>query len=269
MIRAGVPSRKEVVVNIVVCVKQVPDTEALIQVKADGSGIEEGGIKWVMNPYDEFGVEEALQLKEKNGGEVTIVSVGPARAIDAVRTALAMGADKAVHVSDPALDNADSYVTATALAAVIKDLSYDLIFCGQRAIDTDAGQVGLILAELLGIPQMTVITKLAVESSSVKGTKAIEGAQVTIESPMPCVITAQKGLNEPRYASLPGIMKAKKKPVDVKDAAALGIAADVKANVVKMTPPPERAPGKVIEGDDPAAKAAELVRLLREEAKVI
>lgn len=255
--------------NIVACVKQVPDTEALIKVKADGSGIEEGGIKWVMNPYDEFGVEEALKLKEKLGGEVTIVSVGPARVMETIRTALAMGAEKGIHISDPSLDNADAYATASALAAAIKEIPYDMIFCGMRAIDDDAGQVGSILAELLDLPQATVVTKLEVEGSSAKATKAIEGAQITIETPLPCVITAAKGLNEPRYASLPGIMKAKKKPVDVKDAAALGLSVAPKAKIVKMMPPPQRAPGKKIEGEDPAQKAAELVRLLREEAKVI
>jgi len=256
-------------VNIIACVKQVPDTEAQIKVKADGSGIEEGQIKWVMNPYDEFGVEEALRLKEKNGGAVTIISVGPARAMETIRTALAMGADKGVHVCDPVLDKADAYVTAAALAAVIKGMPYDIIFCGQRAIDDDSGQVGAILAEMLDIPQLTIITKVEYAGSTIKAIKPIEGAQLLIETALPCVVTAQKGLNEPRYASLPGIMKAKKKPVDVKNAAALGIAVEVKAKVVKTIPPPARAAGKIICGDDPAQKAVELARLLREEAKVI
>ena len=260
---------KEAVVNIIACVKQVPDSEALIKVKADGSGIEEAGIKWVMNPYDEFGVEEALKVKEQHGGEVIVVTAGPARAMETIRTALAMGADRGIQIDDPQLEGADAYTTASALAAAIGDIPHDIIFCGQRAIDDDAGQIGSILAELLGIPQITIITKLDVEDGTVRAVKPIEGAQLVIESPLPCVVTAQKGLNEPRYASLPGIMKAKKKPVDIKDAAALGITVDMKAQVTGMTPPPERAPGKIIEGDDPAAKAAELVRLLREEAKVI
>ncbi len=207
--------------NIIACVKQVPDTEAQIKVKADGSGIEDGQIKWVMNPYDEYGVEEALRLKEKNGGDVTIVSVGPARSMETIRTALAMGADKGIHICDAALDNADAFVTASALAAAIKGIPYDIIFCGQRAIDDDSGQVGAMLAELLGIPQLTLVTKLDFAGSSVKVIRPIEGAQLSIETSLPCVVTAQKGLNEPRYASLPGIMKAKKKPVDVKNAAAL------------------------------------------------
>jgi len=256
-------------VNIVACVKQVPDTEALIKVKADGSGIEEGGIKWVMNPYDEYGVEEALKLKEKLGGDVTIVTLGPARVMETIRTALAMGAEKAIHISDPALYDADAYTTASALAAAIKGIPHDIIFCGQRAIDDDSGQVGSVLAELLGLPQLTIITKLDVEDGKAKAIKPIEGAQLLIESSLPCVVTAQKGLNEPRYASLPGIMKAKKKPVEAKDAAALGLSVDAKAKVDKMTPPPERAPGKIIEGDDASVTATELIKLLREEAKII
>ena len=255
--------------NIVACVKQVPDTEAQIKVKPDGSGIEEGGIKWVMNPYDEFGVEEALKLKEKSGGEVTVVSVGPARAMETIRTALAMGADKGIHISDPTLDGADGYTTAAALAAAIKGIPHDIIFCGQRAIDDDSAQVGAILAELLGIPQVTVVTKFELTDGAVKVIRPIEGAQLLIGCPLPALVTAQKGLNEPRYASLPGIMKAKKKPVDVKDAAALGVSAQSKARVVRFVPPPARAAGKIVCGDDPAAKAAELARLLREEAKVI
>ncbi len=255
--------------NIIACVKQVPDSEALIKVKPDGSGIEEAGIKWVMNTYDEFGVEEALKTREKHGGDVTVVSIGPARAMETIRTALAMGAEKGIHIDDPQLEGADAYTTASALAAAIKEIPYDIIFCGQRAIDNDSGQVGSILAELLDIPQLTIITKLDVEDGKVTGIKPIEGAQLVIESPLPCLVTAQKGLNEPRYASLPGIMKAKKKPVDIKDVAALGITVDIKAKVAGMTPPPERPPGKIIEGDDPAVKAAELVRLLREEAKII
>lgn len=255
--------------NIVACVKQVPDTEAQIRVKPDGSGIDETGIKWVMNAYDEYGVEEALRLKEKHGGDVTIVSLGPARSLEAIRTALAMGADKGIHICDPALDGADAYVTAAALAAAIKGIPFDIIFCGQRAVDDDAGQVGAILAELLGIPQVTVVTKLEVNGASIRATKPVEGAQLLIESPLPCVITAQKGLNEPRYASLPGIMKAKKKPVDVKNAQALGVSAEAKLKVLKFVPPPARPPGKIISGDDAVAKASQLVGLLRQEAKVI
>ncbi|MFA4915161.1 MAG: electron transfer flavoprotein subunit beta/FixA family protein [Syntrophales bacterium] len=255
--------------NIVACIKQVPDTEAQIKVKPDGSGIDETGIKWIMNPYDEYAVEESLRLKEKLGGEVTVVSLGPARVMATIRTALAMGADKGIHICDPAFDGADAYTTGAALAAAIGGIPYDIIICGQRAIDDDSGQVGSVLAELLGIPQLTIVTKVDVDGKSIKVIKPIEGAQLLIEGTLPCVVTAQKGLNEPRYASLPGIMKAKKKPVDTKDAQALGVTVDVKAKVAKFVPPPARAAGKIIGGDDPAAKAEELGRLLKEEAKVL
>ena len=255
--------------NAIVCVKQVPDTEALIKVKPDGSGIEETGIKWVMNPYDEFGVEEALKLKEKFGGDVTIVSVGPARALETIRTALAMGADKGIHINDPALEGADAYNIAAALAAAIKGIPHDIIFCGQRAIDDDAGQVGSVLAELLGIPQVTFVTKLDVEGASIKVIRPIEGAQLLIESSLPCVVTVQKGLNVPRFASMLGIVKAQKKPVDVKDAAGLGVTVAPKAKIARILPSPARSPGKIICGEEPAEKARELAKLLREEAKVI
>jgi electron transfer flavoprotein beta subunit len=256
-------------VNIIACIKQVPNTDTAITVKPDGSGIDETGIEWVMNPYDEFGVEEALRMKEKFGGEVTIVSLGPARAMNAIRTALAMGADRAIYINDPIFDGADAYMTAKALAAVIKTIRCDIIFCGQRAIDDDSGQVGAILAALLDIPQVTVATKVDVEGNSIKVVRPIEGAELVIESSLPCVVTAHKGLNEPRFASLPGIMKARKKPVEVKDAAALNISMDVKAEIIGTMPPSARPSGKIISGDDPATKAKELVRLLREEAKAI
>jgi electron transfer flavoprotein beta subunit len=148
-------------------------------------------------------------------------------------------------------------------------MPHDIIFCGQRAIDDDSGQVGAMLAEALNAPQLTIVTKLEFAGSSVKVIRPIEGAQLSIETALPCVVTCQKGLNEPRYASLPGIMKAKKKPVDVKNAAAIGVATDAKATVAKTVPPPARPPGKIICGDEPAQKAAELGKLLREEAKAI
>ena len=255
--------------NIIVCVKQVPDTDTVIKVKPDGSGIDQTGIEWVMNPYDEFGVEEALRLKEKFGGDITIVSLDPTRSQETIRIALAMGTDRGIFINDPVFDDADAYVTATALAAAIKAIPYDIIFCGQRAVDDDSGQVGAILAELLDLPQITVVIKVDVEGNSIRAIRPIEGAQLLIESSLPCVITTQKGLNEPRYASLPGILKARKKPVDVKNAEELDISMDVKAKVIKISPPPVRSPGKIVGGDDPTAKARELVRLLREEAKVI
>lgn len=263
--------------NIVVCIKQVPDTEAQIKVAPDKKSVSTDNIKWVMNPYDEYGVEEALRIKEKLKGEVTVVSAGPKRVTDSIRTALAMGADKGILINDDALNGSDSLATAKALAAAIKGLSYDLIFTGQRGVDDDLGATGTALAELLGIPHVAVVEKLevAADGKSVKAEVAVEGQTMVIEAGAPVLITAQKGLNEPRYASLPGIMKAKKKPLDEKNLAALGLnAADFgpgarKLQVVELTPPPDRKAGQMVPGDTPQAKAAELARLLHEEAKAI
>jgi electron transfer flavoprotein beta subunit len=265
-----VTSRKEDVVEIVVCLKQVPDTETQIKISGDNKSIEAGDIKWIMNPYDEYGVEEALQLKAKFGGEVTVVGVGPARVVESLRTALAMGADKAVHIEFDT-GNLSAYAIAETLAAAIKELDYDLIFCGQRGIDGDQAQTGAALAELLGLPQLSLITKVEVaeDGSKVTVERPIEAQTLVIESSLPAVITTQKGLNEPRYASLPGIMKAKRKPMDKKDLAALGITPENKVEILALTPPPQRAAGKIIAGETAEEKAIELVRLLHEEAKVV
>lgn len=263
--------------NIIVCMKQVPDTEAQIRVKPDGSGIVDSDIKFVMNPYDEYGVEEALLLKEKFGGTVTIVCLGSERAIEAIRTGLAMGADKAVHLDDPAFEGGDAFSTAKALAAAIKGMEYDLIFCGKQAIDDDLAQVGPALAEMLGIPQIVVVTKVEVseDGKKAKVNRQIIGGEEIIEVPLPAVLTAQKGLNEPRYASLPGIMKAKKKEVKSVKIADLGLdpnavgKAGAKTQILKMYSPPQRESGKIIEGETAEETASKLATLLREEAKVI
>ena len=263
--------------NIIVCLKQVPDTESQIKVAPDGKTIVTDDVKWVMNPYDEFGVEEALQIKEKLGGEVTVIGLGPKRVTESIRTALAMGADKGILINDPALENSDALATGRALAAAIKDLDYDLIFTGQRGVDDDMGLVGATLAEFLDIPQLSIIVKAEVseDGKSVKVNRPVEGQTLVIEASLPAVITTQKGLNEPRYASLPGIMKAKKKPLEEKTLADLGLDASQvgegarKLKIMELTPPPQREVGKIIEGETPEAKAAELVRLLHEEAKII
>jgi len=264
-------------VNIIVCLKQVPDTEAQIKIASDRKSIATDDIKLVMNPYDEHCVEEGLRLKEKFGGEVTVVGLGPKSVTDSIRTALAMGADKGILISDDALDGGDSLSTAKALAAAIKDLEYDIIFTGQRGVDDDLGLVGAGLAEFLGIPHVSLIEKLeeADDGKSVKVHRLVEGQTLVIESNLPVLITAQKGLNEPRYASLPGIMKAKKKPLEEKTLADLGLdpagfgQGARKLKTLELTPPPERAAGKIIEGETPQDKAAELSKLLHEEAKVI
>ncbi|MFC1889280.1 electron transfer flavoprotein subunit beta/FixA family protein [Thermodesulfobacteriota bacterium] len=263
--------------NIIVCMKQVPDTEAKIKILPDGAGIDAEGVKFVMNPYDEFAVEEALLIKEKFGGEVVIVCLGPDRSTEAIRTALAMGADRGVHLNDAAFEGSDSYVTAKLLAKAIGEMEYDIILAGKQAVDNDNAQVYAALAELLDIPHASVVTKLEIaeDGKSAVANREIEGgAKEVIEIQLPAVIAAQKGLNEPRYASLPGIMKAKRKEIKVLDLAAVGLDAGqvgADGSKVKMSGfslPPEREAGKVIEGE-PEEQAAELVKLLREEAKAI
>ncbi len=264
--------------NVVVCIKQVPDTESIIKVKPDGSGIETQDLKYVINPYDEFGIEEGLRIKEKFGeGTVTLVSLGPQRAQEAIRMGLAIGADQAIHLDDPSFEGGDTLATAKAVAASLKDVPYDLIFCGKQAVDDDLAQVGASLAEILGLPQVCVIQKIEISGDKKKAAvhRQIEGGVEVIEVPLPAVFTAQKGLNEPRYASLPGIMKAKKKPLQTKNLEALGLKAESvgvagsKTKVLKFSPPPEKKGGKIIEGESAEETAPKLVKLLREESKII
>jgi electron transfer flavoprotein beta subunit len=263
-------------VNVIVCMKQVPDTEALIRIKADGSGIATEEIKYVMNPYCEFAVEESLRIREKLGGQSILVSMGPQRTVESLRTGLAMGADRAIHLNDPAFEGADGIATARALAEAIKKETFDLILCGKQAVDDDMAQVGPILAEFLNLPHVTMITKLEISADKKKAKveRETEGGKEIIEVTLPAVLTCQKGLNEPRYASLPGIMKAKKKEIKAINLAALGLPADQvgvagsRTKVVKFIPPPSRPPGKIIPGEI-ADAARNLVKLLREEAKVI
>ena len=258
--------------KIVVCVKQVPDTETRVQIAPEGNAIVESDVNWIVSPYDEFAIEEALKIKEAQGGEVVVVTVGPDRALSALRTGLAMGADSAVHVKDPALDGADTLATARALAGALKTLApVDLVLCGQQGVGGDHSQVPGLLAEMLDLPQVTVAVKLDVQDGKAVVEREIEGARETWETSLPAVISAQKGLNEPRYASLKGIMAAKKKPLQVLDAAGVGLDAAAAASKVKVTAmelPPARPDAAMIEGE-PETQAAELIRRLAEEAKVI
>jgi electron transfer flavoprotein beta subunit len=259
--------------KIIVCVKQVPDTETRIRIAGDAKGIEEGDVNWIVSPYDEFAIEEALLLREKHGGEVVVVSLGPDRAQSAIRSALAMGADAGVFLKDPLFEPLDTAATARALAAAIGTLRpFDLVLTGQQGVGGDNSQVPGMLAELLDLPQVTVALKLEVQDGKATVEREIEGAHETWETELPAVISAQKGLNEPRYASLKGIMAAKKKPIEVKDAAALGLGAESLENQVELVAlelPPPRPAVAMVEGDDAAAKSRELLRLLHDEAKVI
>jgi electron transfer flavoprotein beta subunit len=258
--------------KIVVCIKQVPDTETRVRVAPGGSAIVETDVNWIISPYDEFAIEEALKIREAKGGEVVLVTVGPDRAQSSLRTGLAMGADSAVHVKDPLLEAADPLATARALAGAIRTLGpVDLVLCGQQGVGGDNSQVPGILAELLDLPQVTVAVKIEVQDSRATVEREVEGARESWETSLPAVISAQKGLNEPRYASLKGIMAAKKKPLQVLDAAGVGLdpaTAASKVRIAALALPPERPAVKMIEGD-PDTQARELVRLLHEEAKVI
>ncbi len=255
--------------NVYVCIKQVPDTEASLTVK-DGKGVNEAAIKWIVSPYDEYAIEEALKLKEKAPGTtVTAVTVGPERAQNALRTALAMGADRAVHIAVDA--PLDPPATARALAWLIgQDPDRGVVFMGRQAIDDDAGQVHALTAELLGLPLATAVTAFSLADRQVRVERETEGGgKEVLHMAVPCVVAASKGLNTPRYASMMGIMKAKKMEIRKLPLAETGVAeSDVRIVLQKLTAPPEKPQGRIIQGE-PQAAVAELVRLLREEAKVL
>jgi electron transfer flavoprotein beta subunit len=259
--------------NLVVCVKHVPDTESKIRVKGDGTGIVTEGLNFVVNPYDEFAVEEAIRIKERlPGSKVVVVSIGPEDATKSIRTCLAMGADDAVHVVDPDFQRFDGVATAAMLAAVIKGLQFDLILCGKQAVDDDCAQVGPALAEFLGIPDVAVVTKLEVSADAKKITavRETESARETVESTLPALVTAQKGLNEPRYPSLPAIMKAKRMAIKTVPAAELGVGPEgaPRVEVLKFAEPPARKAGRVLDGE-PREVVKQVVTLLVEEARVL
>jgi electron transfer flavoprotein beta subunit len=261
--------------NSIVCLKEVPDTETRIEVR--GGKVAEEGIQYVVNPYDEFALEEALKWQEQHGGKVTLVSLGPERARESILKGLAMGADEVYHLADQAFLGGDAYATAKALASAIQKLGgYDVIFCGKQAVDEDNASVGVMLAEMLNLPHVSVVTKLelAADGKSIRAEREIEGGREVVQSSLPAVITAQKGLNEPRYPSFRGIRQARSKPFTQWTVGDLGLDAGVvgaggaKLQVIEILPPPERPAGRIVPGE-PADAAKEVVRLLREEAKVI
>lgn len=259
--------------KIAVIVKQVPDTET--KPKVGPNGLDTAGVKYILNPYDEFAVEEAIKTRDATSGEATVISLGPDRVIEAMRTALAMGCDNGIHVKvgDADVPKLDSTLTAKALAEAIKQKGpFDVIFAGKQAIDDDSLAVPQMLAEYLDIPRATVVAKLELDAAGKKAKvhRAIEGgAEEVIELPLPAVIAAHKGLNSPRYASLPGIMKAKQKKVDTVELSSLGLSsADAKVEFENFELPPERSAGKIFKGS-PDELAKQIVDALRNEAKVI
>lgn len=258
--------------NSIVCISQVPDTESRIKIAADARHIDEAGLKFIVSPYDEFALEEAIRLKESRGGDVTVVTFGPDRAAHALRECLARGATKALHIKGDSVD-ADSLGVAKVLAAAIRTLPHDLVLLGKQGVGTDHGLVGPMVAELLGYPQVNVVTHLELGDGKLTSHREIEGAEEVIECSLPAVVTAQKGLNEPRFASLKGIMAAKKIPIDAKSVADLGLSdGDVfnqRMTVVALETPPEKSGGRKIDGADANAAAQEILKYIRDEAKAL
>jgi electron transfer flavoprotein beta subunit len=248
--------------KILVALKQVPDTETPIKVSPDGKSLDLGDAKWITSPFDENALEEALRLKEALEAEVTAVSVGGDKARPVLQNALALGAQNAVLVKAGPTD--DPMVVARVLAGFARGQGFDLIFLGNKGFGGDNGAVGPMLAELLGMAQANVVTKLEVRDGRFRAEREGDAGTEVLEGSLPVVITAQRGLNEPRYANLKGIMAAKKKTIEEVDGAA---AAPLLA-VTALALPPARAQGRRLEGD-PAAQAAALAGLLRDEAKVI
>jgi electron transfer flavoprotein beta subunit len=249
-------------VKITVCIKRVPDTESRIRFAADNTGVDPAGIKYIISPYDEFALESALRLKEAQGaGEVAVVTVGENASAEQLRSALAMGADRAVLLKgQPTLDG---LATARALAEEIRSVAPDLVLFGMKSVDDDQQQVGPMVAELLGLPCISVVAEYQVQDGKVIAHREIDGGVEIVEAPLPAVLTITKGKQEPRYPSLKGIMAAKKKPLEEKEAK-LGAA---RIKVLSLSYPPDRPPGRIVgQGVD---AVPELVRVLREEARVL
>ncbi len=258
--------------KILVPIKQVPDTATQVKAAADARAIDTAGITWIISPYDEYAVEEALRIREKRGqGEVVAVSLGPERVKEALRSCLAMGADRAIHVNDPAFEQADTLLTGRALAEVIRREAPELVIFGRQAIDDDMGAVPAQVAEILGWPSLYWIMEEAIGETgkTVRAGRQVEGGLEVFDAPLPCVLAAQKGLNEPRYPTLKGIMGAKKKEIRDVKAGDLGIAPEPpQLSIVRLEALPPRSSGRILGGDVPEA-VRELVRSLREEAKAI
>lgn len=263
--------------KILVVIRQVPDSTTTIKIRADHQDIERTGVKMDLNPFDEFAIEQGVQLKEKRKDveSVTALIIGSAKAAESLRKALAVGCDDGIHLEDETFDKLDELQTAAAIAAVTGDGGYDLVLIGKQEIDLDSGQLGPALAELLDRPHVgaTVKLTLADDGKSCVAHRRIEGAEEVVNLPLPALLTCDKGLCEMRYPSLPNLMKAKKKPVKVVKATEIATLAEATARLGGTTMrefqlPPERPPGKLIDGE-PEVAAKELVRLLREEAKAI
>ena len=258
--------------KIAVCVKQVPDSETRINLAAPAAELDQSGFTRILNPYDAYAVEEAVKIKEAGGDvEITAITIGPETVKETLKKdCLAVGCDKALLITDPALDGADESAKATVLAAALKRDDYDLILCGFKAIDDDSSQVPILVAEKLGLPHVSTITSLELGEGTLTAHREIEGGKEVVKASLPAILTCQKGLNEPRLPSLPNIMKAGMKPMETVTCADLGVEVPANLTEIKLySPPPARAACKLVEAEEPAQAAKELARLLNEEAKVI
>ncbi|MBN1345244.1 MAG: electron transfer flavoprotein subunit beta/FixA family protein [Phycisphaerae bacterium] len=254
--------------KVLVLVKQTFNTEARIQLSAAGD-VDDKGIKFICNPYDEFAIEEAVRMKERgDAAHVRLLTVGSDKAADSLRQGLAMGADDAARVWDDALANADNATIAKVLAAAIKKYEWDILLCGKVAVDDQSSEVPGRLSVLLETPVINAAAKIEIAGDSVKITRDTDAGTETLLSKLPAFITTEKGLNEPRYPPLPKIMKAKRKAIDELTPADLGVELAKSVEIVGHELPPAKSGAKMIKGA-PAEQAAELVRLLREEAKVL
>jgi electron transfer flavoprotein beta subunit len=247
--------------KLAACINHVPDTATKVNIGPDGKTINKAGVTYVISPYDEFAIEECLRLKEKQGGDVTVISLGSNAHKESLRKALAMGVDRAVLLKDDSMR--DSFGVARALADYLRELSPDVVFFGKQSVDYDNSAVGLMVAEMLDLPSVSVVVKLDIADGKVVAEREIEGGREIAETKLPAVFTAQKGLNEPRYPSLKGIMAAKSKPIEERQASAI----QAKVETLAMRKPPAKPAGKIVGTDSSAVP--ELVRLLHEEAKVI
>lgn len=255
--------------NIYVIMKRTFDTEEKITLE-DGK-VQEGGVEYIINPYDEYAIEEALKIREEHGGEVTVVTVGEEEAEKELRTALAMGADKAVLINDEELESGDAFSTAAILNAYLRDKEADIILAGNVSVDSSTGQVGPRLAELLGIPAITTITKITIDGEKALIERDAEGDIEIVETSLPLLVTCQQGLNEPRYPSLPGIMKAKKKPLEKFDLDDLELDDEEvagKTYIVDIFLPPVKGEGQILQGET-TEQVKELVSRLQHETSVI
>ena len=259
--------------NIYVFVKKVPDTESRIRIDQDANSIIEEGLSFVINPYDEIAVEEALRLKEAGEATVTVFSLGSDESIPILKKALAMGAEEAVLLRDDLAESYDGLRTARIFVQALKTKysDYDLLLFGKQSVGADNSQVPAMVAELLGLPQVNVVTKLEIDGNAGTAYREIEGAVEKVSFSLPAIISAQKGLNEPRYETLKGIMAAKRKDIPVVDVQELGLGGDElisQLELIKMESPPQREAGKVIE-EEPDVAAKKIVEYLRKDAKVI